>query len=485
MVAGVASMSNNGPALLSNVPPPHDFDAEQAVLGSILVEGTDAAARAFGIVDPLDFYHDYHQKIARAMLACLERQEPIDLVTVSSELRRVRELEEVGGGEYLTALINEVPTAAHLPRYATIVAEKSVARRAINAAQGIMTAAYSNPSDVEALLREAEHRFQRIAQERVRSIGRLESMAERGDTITGMIAKAGAGRRPLSCARLGIPAIDERLGPLSDHGIILLKGNTGSGKSHMALHMLMSTAQELHRRQEPGQTFVFSFESRGMYERRMLAWLSGVNNEDLRRGFDGTREPEKWNRLWDAGELLQAYPIWISERKNTQEHIEEEWMRCLKRGPIALGVVDYWQAMSKKPGRREIEEYAAATQRFRDLAEDSKTPLVVPAQVTERYGKGGEGVDGISKGSTDIQDAATLIVRLRGGAAHQTLTNEKCRHGPQFAATKIYIDYPRSRVYTLEEWEAKQAREAPPVQHREEPKAAETDAEEMRSVFGD
>jgi replicative DNA helicase len=471
-------------ALLSSVPPPHDGDAEQAVLGSILIEGTEAAVRCFSICDPLDFFHDYHQKIAVAMQVCLDRHEPIDLVTVSAELRRRSQLEDVGGGEYLTALMGEVPLASHLPRYTTIVAEKSVARRAIKAAQGIMQAAFANPEDVGALIKDAEKRFQRIASERIRSVGRLESMAERAGTIDSIIARAGEGRRPLSAARLGVPAVDERIGPLSDHGIILLKGNTGSGKSHIALHMAMSTATELMRRKEQGQVFIFSFESRGMYERRMIAWLSGINNEEIRRGFNGSAEPAKWERLWEAGEILKGMPIWLSERKNDQAHIEEEWMKALKRGPISLGILDYWQAMQKQRGRREIEEYAAATQTFRDIADDTGTPAVMVSQVTEHFGNKGGDSPGISKGSTDIQDASTLIMRLR----KETLTCEKCRHGPEFGSTKIHIDYPTSRVYTLEEWEAMEARRAPPVQHREEPQEAaeaKSDAEAMRDVFGD
>jgi hypothetical protein len=179
-------------------------------------------------------------------------------------------------------------------------------------------------------------------------------------------------------------------------------------------------------------------------------------------------------------------PIWISERKNTQAHIEEQWLAALKRGPIALGVVDYWQAMQKNRGRREIEEYAAATQTFRDLCDDTGTPVCMVSQVTEpREAKGGGA--GITKGSTDIQDAATLIARLRTGASDQTLTCEKCRHGPQFATTKLHIDYPTSRVYTLQDWEAMEARRQPPVQHREEPKeeVVQTEMEEKASIFGD
>ena len=115
--------------------PPQDLDAEQATLGSMLLE-SEAAARAFAIIGPTDFYREAHQLVCKAMLAVNNRSEPVDLVTVSAELRRMGQLENAGGGEYLTALINKVPTAAHVQRYANIVAEKAVLRRLIVAGSG-------------------------------------------------------------------------------------------------------------------------------------------------------------------------------------------------------------------------------------------------------------------------------------------------------------------------------------------------------------
>jgi replicative DNA helicase len=316
-----------------------------------------------------------------------------------------------------------------------------------------------------------------LKRSRVRTVGRLESMAEHENKLLQMIAEAGKGRKPLSSARLGISELDEHIGPLAGHGIILSKGGTGSGKTHISVNALMATAVEEKRRGGNGQILVFSFESSGMYERRMLAWLSGVNNEDIRRGFDGTSGhrdiangmtgEEKWSKLYDAAGELAALPIWLSEKKNTQAHIEEQWQEAMKRGPIILGIIDYWQALKKDRGRREIEEYSAATQTFRDLLDDTHTPGIISSQVTEQYAsKGGAEGPGISKGSTDIQDAATLIIRLKG----QSLACEKCRHGPQFSSTKLHIEFATSRVYTEDRWNAMEARKQPPMEHREDPK---------------
>ena len=138
--------------------PPHDRTAEQATLGAMLIE-PGATARAFAIVQEQDFYPQAHQTIFAAMQAVRDRGDPVDLVTVSAELRRLDQLEKCGAGEYLTACISKVPTAAHVVRYAGIVAEKSALRSAARLGEDLAKAAYENPADVGGLLDEYQARF--------------------------------------------------------------------------------------------------------------------------------------------------------------------------------------------------------------------------------------------------------------------------------------------------------------------------------------
>jgi len=150
----------NESAHIDNKPPPQDIEAEQAVLGACLIEPS-AAERAFAIVEQQDFYPEVHRLIFGAIQAVHRRGEPVDLVTVSAELRRLDQLEDCGGGDYLTkGLIGKVPTAAHVVRYAGIVAEKSVLRQSARLGEDLTKAAYDNPADVAALLDEYQARFQ-------------------------------------------------------------------------------------------------------------------------------------------------------------------------------------------------------------------------------------------------------------------------------------------------------------------------------------
>jgi len=125
-------------------PPPHDLDAEQATLGAMLIEA-GAVGRALAIVHEEDFWHRVHRLVFRAICSCHARGEPVDIITASAELRRNGLLDEVGGAQYLTGLINEVPTTAHVARYASIVAEKAYLRQVINRAREAERWALSNP----------------------------------------------------------------------------------------------------------------------------------------------------------------------------------------------------------------------------------------------------------------------------------------------------------------------------------------------------
>jgi len=146
--------------------PPQDLHAEQATLGAMLVE-PGAATRALAAVSGDDFYREAHRVILEAIAVVHERDEPVDLVTISAELRRVEKLDAVGGPAYLAAIIRETPTAAHVVRYAKIVAEKAALRKLISAGAEIRAIGYSNPPDVDDAIDEAERVIFDVAQRRI------------------------------------------------------------------------------------------------------------------------------------------------------------------------------------------------------------------------------------------------------------------------------------------------------------------------------
>ena len=417
--------------------PPQDLDAEQGTLGAMLIE-PGAVTRAMGIVSTSDFYREVHRQIFSAMRRLYIQKLPVDLTTVSAELRRRSKLEEVGGGEYLTALINEVPTAAHVTRYATIVAEKAVLRQAMAQAEGVLEGAHDQPEDIGQFLVDSWGRFQRLYMERVSGNGgNLRSYEDMAEEIVSMAERAIAGKRPLSVARLGVPWLDRHLGPLEDERVIVLKAFQGEGKTHLSINAIMSTATEAQARGSDAAVIVFSFESRGLYPRRCLAWQTGINSSWLRRGFSEEDYPEQANRVLIGTATLADLGIVLHEGPLDEVHLEAYVRQQAEERPLAMVVLDYWQAIGRQFGRREVEEYEAAAYHIRDLADEFRLPILVLSQLTML-----QGGFAMAKGSRTIEEVATLSLRLQKGDIHM----DKSREVPILPPRPLNMDKTVSRI---------------------------------------
>jgi len=177
--------------------PPQNIEAEQSVLGAILIENS-ALYKAMEILSADDFYKEAHKKIYLAMLELSERNEPIDLVTLTEYLRKKNELEAVGGATYVSMLSNAVPTAANIRYHARIVHEKAVLRKLINTATEIVTKGYEESQDVESLLDYAENAIFSISERKIRpsfvsikdiikdTFETIERLSEKKDSVTGI-----------------------------------------------------------------------------------------------------------------------------------------------------------------------------------------------------------------------------------------------------------------------------------------------------------
>ena len=147
--------------------PPQNIEAEQSVLGGVLIEN-EAVHKVMEILTPEDFYRDAHRKIYDALIDLAERDEPADLITLTNELRKKEHLDSVGGASYVTSLIDSVVTAANIEYYAKIVKEKAILRKLIEASTEIITHSYEDRSDVESLLDEAERAIFEISENRIK-----------------------------------------------------------------------------------------------------------------------------------------------------------------------------------------------------------------------------------------------------------------------------------------------------------------------------
>ena len=356
--------------------PPQDLGSEQATLGAILLE-TGAAARAMAVVKEEDFYRDAHRTIFRAMLDVNARSEPVDIVTVAAELRRQGRLDAVGGAEYLTALIGEVPTAAHVLRYSTIVAEKSVLRKMITVGGEIQGLAYSNPTDINAALDDAERRIFEIAQSRITGdfthIGPV--VLETFEKLDRKFNEPGF----FTGVPTGIHDLDDLTSGLQRGDLIIVAGRPSMGKTSLAVANF-----SLHAALQNGTGVgIFSLEmSKSQLVEMLLCAQARVNSHRLRRG-DATQND--WDAIGRALAYLPNAPIWIDDTPGIPIlELRSKARRLKAQYDVGLIIVDYLQlaTMGERQAESRYQEVSAIARALKGLARELNVPVVALSQLS-------------------------------------------------------------------------------------------------------
>jgi replicative DNA helicase len=357
--------------------PPQDLEAEQVTLGCILLDA-GAAARAMAILAVEDFYREVHQFIYEAMLAVHVRGEPVDLITVSDELRRRGQYERVGGAEYLTALIHQVPTAAHVVRYATLVQEKSILRKLARAGSRIQALAYDNPKDVGAAVDAAEQMIFEIAQHRditdftpfgqeiVQTFAKLDEVAKSSGFLTGVPT--------------GLPEFDRMTAGLQRGDLVVVAGRPSMGKTSFAISNLALHAAVRHGI----GVGVFSLEmSREQLAEMALCAEARVDAWRLRRG---DVHEDDWGRIGHALAYLPDAPIYMDDTPSI--HILElrsKARRLKSRFDIGLIIVDYLQlvrASGRFADESRHQEISLAAAELKAIARELDVPVVALSQLS-------------------------------------------------------------------------------------------------------
>ena len=333
--------------LLGSRIPPHSLEAERAVLGALLLE-RESLPRAIEILRPPDFYKDGHRIIFGAMLGLFERNEPVDLLTLSEELRRQGMLEQVGGAAALAALVEEAATAAHVTSYSHIVREKSLLRDLIRAATEIITQSYDQRDDVEALLDQAEGLIFQISERRlsgsaipVRSILKdtfeyIERLYDRKEHVTGLAT--------------GFRRLDELTSGFQVSDFIIIAGRPSMGKTAFALNIAKNAGVKLKKK-----VLVLSLEmSKEQLVQRLLCSEARVNSQSVRTGY---LEQRDWHRLTNAAGRLAEAPIFIDDTPALSVLEARAKARRMKaEHGLDLIVIDYLQLMRGRNSENRQQE---------------------------------------------------------------------------------------------------------------------------------
>ncbi len=356
--------------------PPQSIEAEQCVLGGILIED-GALLKVIEILTPDDFYREVHAIIYRAIIQLFERNEPQDLVTVHNILKSRGELEAIGGAAYLAELAETVPVAANIVHYAKIVKNKSVLRRLIQKASDIVTMCYEEAGDVDETLEAAEaaifelteskinQAFQPIKTVLKQSIKRVEELYERKELITGVPT--------------GFTELDKMTAGLQPSDLIIIAGRPSMGKTALALNMAQYAA--IHHEIPVA---VFSLEmSRDQLALRMLCSEAKVDAQRVRTGFLSEQD---WPKLINAAGLLSEAPIFIDDTPAVSAMEMRAKARRLKsEHNLGLILVDYLQLMQGKGhGERREQEISEISRSLKAMAKELNVPVVALSQLNRK-----------------------------------------------------------------------------------------------------
>ncbi len=363
--------------------PPQDLEAEQATLGAMLMEA-GAFSRAMSIVDEEDFYREAHRQVFSAMRAVDEAGNPVDVVTVGAELRRREQLSAVGGAEYLTRLIGEVPTTAHVIRYATIVHEKAVLRRLIRAGGEIQALAYDNPGDLQTALDESEQKIFELAQQRstrdyedigplVRStFTHLEEVYERGDRVTGLPT--------------GLTQFDRLTAGLQGGDLFIIAGRPSMGKTSLMVNNVAMNIALTRAGDDEDDTYgvgIFSLEmSAAQLAEMLLCGRARVNSWRLREGR--VRDGD-WGRIGHAAGVLANSRIFIDDTPGIPVmEMRSKARRMKSQHDIDCICVDYLQLVSASSRQYENrhQEIGQVARAMKAMARELDIPVVLGSQLS-------------------------------------------------------------------------------------------------------
>ena len=352
---------------------PSNVEAERSILGAILLDNA-VCNQAIELLRRDDFFLDSHRRIFDKMVALTERLMPIDLITLSDELRRAGEFEQIGGATYIASLIDGVPRTDTIEPYAKLVKQKSMLRKLISASQQIVSLAFEEEDDADVIIDKAEHMIFQIAEDRVRQgfqyigdvahrrLEQIEQMAGRPEMITGVPT--------------GFTDFDRMTSGLQRQELIVIAARPSMGKTALALNMAQYAAKNAN------VVGIFSLEmSAEQLVSRLLCSEARVDAHRLRTGY---LNREEWARLADALRRLCETKVFIDDSAAVSVMEMRAKCRRLKaEHGLDLLIVDYLQLMA---GRGRIEsrqqEVSQISRDLKGLAKELDIPVVALSQLS-------------------------------------------------------------------------------------------------------
>jgi replicative DNA helicase len=361
--------------------PPHDLEAEKAVIGAMLVSEMAVAAVAERLT-PEDFYSEVHRIIYGALTRLYSRGDPIDQLTLTNELRTVGEFEKVGGRAYVFQIVESVPTAANAGRYADIVRGKALLREIIDVGSRITEDAFGEPEDVSKALDGAEQLIYGVSNRTLRE--HLSPVSELAPGALEMIQRLYEAEGEVTGVETGFEDLDRLTTGFHKSDLVILAARPAMGKTALALNAIWHAASEKNM-----PVAIFSLEmSKEQLVQRLISQTTRIPAQGLR---SGNVRAEDWPKLVRGVAQVSRAPIWIDDTAGvTLMEMRAKVRRLLSQlkvrgeASLSLVVVDYLQLMVSQGGRSENrqQEIAEISRGLKILARDLDVPVLAIAQLS-------------------------------------------------------------------------------------------------------
>jgi replicative DNA helicase len=445
---------------------PQNLEAEQALLGSILID-KDAFDKVADHIRPEDFYRPAHADIYRSMLDLSTAREPIDNLSLANRLKETGKLQEIGGRAYLVELTTVVTTAANVVGHASIIKRKSVRRKLIAAAAEIAEFAFEEGDEAEDVLDQAERAIMGVSQDSTRThfVPIKETLADAFERIDDLHQNKGK----LRGTPTGFAALDNLLGGLQNSDLVILAARPSVGKTSFALDIARMTAVKY--RVPVG---IFSLEmSKDQLVDRMIAAESGVSLWNMRRGQLAERGPDDndFARLSVALGSLSEAPIFIDDTPSLNVmQVRAKARRLQMDRGLGFIIIDYLQLMDSRSGSRSaenrVQEVSEISRALKGLARELNVPVMALSQLNRSVEQSKPAIPKLAhlRDSGSIEQDADVVMFLYRKAADKNYRLDeipleerylaevhiaKHRNGPT-GEVKLYFDENRTSFRNLE-----------------------------------
>ena len=355
--------------------PPQDITAEKSLLGAIML-ANDTLPEILSFLKPQDFYENRHQTIFQSIIDLYDQHKPVDLLTLTADLRTKKKLKEIGGASYLTEISNFVPAASHAKAYAEIIEKASVRRRLIKAGTEIANKAYEEDAEVDNLVGKAEKELFEVSDNVIKSdyVAMDELLADAFDRIEDLHKNKGS----LRGLKTGFRDLDKKTAGFQKGDLIIIGARPAMGKTTFAQNLAYNIA-EINKK---GVLF-FSMEmAANEIVDRMISDVSGVDNWKMRTG---NLSDEEFQKIGDALGEMDEIPIYIDDTSSmTIVELRNKARRAMHDHDIGIVIVDYLQLISgsdRYAGNR-VQEVTEISRGLKILARELKIPVVALAQLS-------------------------------------------------------------------------------------------------------